>query len=234
MDTTTFTVAPANPHLADPPVLHGAPLTEAGLVVYAVHGRGQGPSFMVEQADRVNLPGVAWVAPRADADTWYPQSFLEPIEQNQPRLDHALDAVRSHLADLGRMGWAPRDVVLFGFSQGACLLAEYLLREQPSCAGVFLHTGGYLGPEPRPWAAVPESGLPGTEAVLLCAEKDEFVPLVRVEKTAGALASLGARIELTTYDDPLHHLNEDSIVRLRRMVRKRLLERVEVVPEPEP
>ncbi|WP_188189671.1 alpha/beta hydrolase [Nonomuraea sp. SYSU D8015] len=92
--------------------------------------------------------------------------------------------MRTHLADLGRMGWAPRDVVLFGFSQGACLLAEYLLREQPSCAGVFLHTGGYLGPEPRPWAAVPGGGLPGTEAVLLCAEEDEFVPLARVEKTA--------------------------------------------------
>jgi predicted esterase len=233
MGETAFTTAPNNPHLAGPPVLRGAPLDQAGLVVYAVHGRGQGPAFMVEQADRVNLPGVAWVVPGADADTWYPQSFLAPLEENQPRLDQALDTVRTHLADLGRMGWASRDVVLFGFSQGACLLAEYLLRDQPSCAGAFLHTGGHLGPDARSWSPEPGTGLPGTEIVLLSAEEDEFVPLVRAEKTAGALAALGARIELTTYDDPLHHLNEDSIVRLRRMLRSRLLDRVEVAAEAE-
>jgi predicted esterase len=230
-ETTAFTTAPDNPHLARPPLLHGAPLDRAGLVVYAVHGRGQGPAFMVEQADRVGLPGVAWVVPGADGDTWYPRGFLAPLEENQPHLDHALETVRTHLADLERMGWAARDVVLFGFSQGACLLSEYLLREQPSCAGAFLHTGGHLGPVAKPWPARPESGLTGTEFVLLCAEEDEFVPLVRAERTAGALASLGARIELTTYDDPLHHLNEDSIVRLRRMLRTRLLERAEEVTQ---
>ncbi|MFF9036050.1 alpha/beta hydrolase [Streptomyces sp. NPDC014892] len=230
-ETTAFTTTPDNPHLARPPLLYGAPLDRAGLVVYAVHGRGQGPGFMVEQAERVNLPGVAWVVPGADSDTWYPRGFLAPLEENQPHLDHALDTVRAHLADLEGMGWAARDVVLFGFSQGACLLSEYLLREQPSCAGAFLHTGGHLGPVAKPWSARPDSGLPGTEIVLLCAQEDEFVPLVRAERTAGALASLGARIELTTYDDPLHHLNEDSVVRLRRMLRTRLLERAEAVAE---
>lgn len=232
MDTTAFTTAPGNPHLSAPPLLRGAPLADAGLVVYGVHGRGQGPGFMVEQYERVGLPGVTWVIPGADADTWYPQGFMAPPEENQPHLDHALDAVRTHLGDLARAGWASRDVVLFGFSQGACLLSEYVLRDQPSCAGAFLHTGGHLGPEAKPWPAVPGTGLPGTEIVLLCAEEDEFVPLTRAEQTAGALASLGAKVEFTTYDDPLHHLNEDSIVRLRRMLRTRLLERVEVVTEP--
>lgn len=234
MGGTAFTInttTSGNPHLAAQPVLHGAPLDQAGLVVYAVHGRGQGPAFMVEQADRVHLPGVAWVCPRADAETWYPQSFLAPLEENQPHLDHALDTVRTHLADLGLMGWASRDVVLFGFSQGACLLTEHLLREQPSYASAFLHTGGYLGPDARSWTAAPDTALAGTEIVLLCAEEDEFVPLPRVEESAGALATLGAKIEFTTYGDPSHHLNEDSIVRLRRMLRTRLLERVEIVRE---
>ncbi|MEU1183583.1 hypothetical protein ABZ464_39290 [Streptomyces sp. NPDC005820] len=231
MNTTVFGTRPGNPHLAAPPLLRGAPLADAGLVVYAVHGRGQGPGFMVDQYERVNLPGVAWVIPGADGDTWYPRAFMEPLEENQPHLDHALDTVRTHLADLARAGWAARDVVLFGFSQGACLLSEYLLRDQPSYAGAFLHTGGHLGPDAVPWPAGPGNALPGTEIVLLCAEEDEFVPLPRAERTAGALAALGARVEFTTYDDPLHHLNEDSIVRLRRMLRTRLLERVEIVDE---
>jgi len=233
MAIPAFTTALDNPHLASTPVVHGAPLDEAALVVYAVHGRGQSPDFMIEQARRVDLPGISWVAPNADAGTWYPQSFLEPLRQNQPRLNYALGAVATHLSDLDRLGWAARDVLLFGFSQGACLLAEHLLRQQPSCAGAFLHTGGYLGPDAREWPALEGSGLPGTEVVLLSAEEDEFVPLSRVERTAGAFARLGARIELTTYDDPEHHLNEDSVVRLRRMLRQRLLERVEVVEEPQ-
>lgn len=229
MDTTIFGIRPGNPHLAAQPLLRGAPPADAGLVVYAVHGRGQGPGFMVEQYERVNLPGVTWVIPGADGDTWYPRAFMDPLEENQPYLDHALATVETHLADLTRAGWATRDVVLFGFSQGACLLSEYLLRKQPSCASAFLHTGGHLGPESTPWPAVPGNGLPGTEVVSLCAQEDRFVPLPRAERTAGALAALGARVEFTTYDDPLHHLNEDSIVRLRRMLRTRLLERVEIV-----
>ena len=220
MDAPAFTTDRRNPHLARQPVLLGAPLHQARTVVYAVHGRGQGAGFMVEQAERVGVLGVAWVLPQAHEDSWYPLSFLEPSTANQPYLDQSLEMVGVHAADLVRMGRDPGATVLFGFSQGACLLAEYLLRVQPRCAGAFLHTGGYVGADHRPWARVGD-GLSGAEVILHCAEDDEFVPLSRVQETAGALAGVSARIELTTYDDPVHHLNEDSIVRLRRMLTSR-------------
>nr|WP_231710073.1 phospholipase [Arthrobacter zhangbolii] len=187
------------------------------MVVYAVHGRGQSPDFMKDVADRVDLPDLAWVLPAAHNKSWYPQSFLAPIEDNQPELDVALETVRSHLAVLlGRDG---PPVGVLGFSQGACLLSEYLLRERPPLAGAVLHTGGYLGPAPRAWPVNPD--LSGLAVELLTSQDDAWVPLHRVEATALAFRSLGATVELTTYDDPEHHLNDDSIRMIRRYLRQR-------------
>lgn len=205
---------PFNPHLSQDPLWYGP--ADASLVVYAVHGRGQSPDFMKDVADRVDLPDLAWVLPAAHNNSWYPQSFLAPVEDNQPELGDALEAVRTHLADL-----LDRDgpVGVLGFSQGACLLSEYLLQERPPVAGAVLHTGGYLGPAQRDWP--PDPHLTGLAVELLTSRDDAWVPLHRVEATALAFRSLGATVALTTYDDPEHHLNDDSIRIIRRYLRQR-------------
>jgi phospholipase/carboxylesterase len=206
-----------NPHLATPPVHYGAPQTQADVVVYAVHGRGQSPTFMESLAQHVDLDGACWIMPSAHENSWYPEGFLQPMETNQPRLDQALDAVSQHLASL-RADIGPRTpLVLLGFSQGACLLSEYILREQPNCAGAVLHTGGYIGPEEHGWSKRGD-GLSGLPILMGTAVEDAWVPLHRVEATARALSELGARIELNEYDDPEHHINDDSMVRLRKFL----------------
>ncbi|MBP3035903.1 phospholipase [Arthrobacter sp. zg-ZUI100] len=209
----------SNPHPAHGPFWYGPPLEEAALIIYAVHGRGQTPAYMAQVADRVAMPEVAWVLPAAHNRSWYPQSFLAPIEENQPVLDDALETVRTQLGVL--LGQDGPPVGVLGFSQGACLLSEYLLQDQPHLAGAILHTGGYLGSSEREWAASPESNLVGLSVELFTAREDAWVPLHRVEATRHAFRSLGATVELTAYDDPEHHLNEDSIRRIRRYLRHR-------------
>ena len=110
-------------------------------------------------------------------------------------------------------------VVVLGFSQGACLLSEYLLRDQPHLAGAFLHTGGYLGSPERDWGLSSPSNLSGLTVELCTAREDAWVPLHRVEATRHAFRSLGAAVELTVYDDSEHHLNDDSIRMIRRYLR---------------
>lgn len=210
---------PTNPHLTHEPLRHGAPPGSAALVVYAVHGRGQSPAFMAELADRIDLPGVAWVLPQAHGSSWYPQGFLAPLAENQPELDHALETVRAHTRPLLEQDGPP--VAVLGFSQGACLLSEWLLRDQPRLAGAVLHTGGYLGPDERTWDASPGRGLSGQVVELLTAREDAWVPLHRVQATGDAFRSLGATVELTVYDDPEHHLNDDSVRRIRRYLQRR-------------
>lgn len=210
---------PANPHLMREPLWYGPSVEDASLVVYAVHGRDQDPGYMMQVADRVDLPDVAWVLPAAHNRSWYPVGFLAPIEENQPALDDALQTVRTQLGTLMDQERPP--LAVLGFSQGACLLSEYLLREQPHLAGAVLHTGGYLGPSEREWSAGPELNLAGLAVELLSAREDAWVPLHRVEATRRAFSSLGAAVELTVYDDTQHHLNEDSIRRIRRYLRQR-------------
>lgn len=197
------------------PDVYGASATDAALVVYGVHGRGQSPEFIRELADRVgDLDRIRWVIPAAPDNTWYPNGFLAGPAENQPALDSSLQTVGEQLADV--LEATDRPVVALGFSQGACLLAEHLLTKRPQVAGIVLHTGGYLGPEPRSFAAQPQ--FPGTPTAVLTAEEDEWVPLYRTRETVEALTSAGAAVTLTVYDDPEHHINDDAVDRIRELL----------------
>ena len=72
----------------------------ARTAVLAVHGRGQTPAFMQEQAARLAASGVRFYAPSAAGDSWYPKPFLEPLDNNEPDLSHALEAITAHVAAL--------------------------------------------------------------------------------------------------------------------------------------
>lgn len=210
-------------HLDIGPVHHGAAPDRAQLIVYGVHGRTQSPDFMIEQADRLGLDEVAWVLPAAAGNSWYPGKFMEEHSVNQPQLDQALQVVETQLGRLlaGRAGGGP-PVVVFGFSQGACLLAEYLLTRQPPVDGAVLHTGGYLGPSRRDLDPLPRNGLEGVEVAMFVADQDPWVPLSRARETRHAFESVGAQASLQVYEDTEHHINEDSLSRIRDYLQHRL------------
>lgn len=202
-------------------VHHGAEPEQARLVVYGVHGRTQSPQFFIDLAQRIGVEGICWWLPSAAGHSWYPGKFMEPFESNQPQLGQALAVVEDQLWKL----LATRDddgapVVVFGFSQGACLLAEYLLTVQPAVDGALLHTGGYLGPRPRSFDAASEPGLSGSAIELFCADEDPWVPLHRVKDTAAAFEGLTTVTTLSVYRDEEHHITEDAVARIREYLRR--------------
>lgn len=204
-----------NPHLRATPVMVGpVDLSTASLVVLAVHGRRQTAQYMVDAARRVDVDAVAYVAPQASDSSWYPQPFLEPVDTNEPALSHALSAVRNHLDSIVAQDIPPERIVVWGFSQGACLLAEYLLRFQPRLAAAVLNTGGYLGPDVKVWPLTGD--LSGMPILLTGAARDAWVPLHRTNATAEAFTDLGAAITLYVDSDPEHHINDDVIALMRR------------------
>ncbi|KIH99528.1 hypothetical protein LP52_06460 [Streptomonospora alba] len=205
-----------NPHLAVPRSHHGAPVDEAGVIVYAAHGRGQSAEYMRDLARRVGLDGAAWVLPNAADHTWYPGGFMQPARENEPRLGQALETVEAHTAELSA---AQAPLVALGFSQGACLLAEYLLTRRPALAGAILHTGGYTGPHEREWDGG-GAGLVGLPVLMASAEKDPWVPLHRVHATASGLSRLGAHVACDVYDDTEHRVNDDAVDRIRTFLRR--------------
>ena len=171
----------------------GTPADRAELAVLAVHGRGQDPAFMRATARRFGSAPVRFYAPEAEGNTWYPLSFLEPVERNQPALDRSSRILEACLDRLAQAGFDRRRVVLWGFSQGACLLSHLVLTDPRPVAGLVLFTGGYLGTAPPP---VPgDRVLHGVPAVLRSIEDDPWVPRHRVEDTAALLRQAGAQVD---------------------------------------
>src|SRR4051794_36817915 len=108
-----------NPHLEQPVLVSGAALEGCRAAVLLFHGRGRAPEEMIALAERIAVPGAAYLAPTADGNSWYPYSFLEPLERNQPALAQALAACHAQVAELLERGIDQRRLVLIGFSQGA-------------------------------------------------------------------------------------------------------------------
>ncbi len=143
----------------------------------------------------------ALVAPQARHSTWYPQSFLSPFEANQPWLDSALLRVAALVEEVERAGVPAARIVLFGFSQGACLASEFVARNPRRYGALVAATGGRIGPPGTSFAASDERGpLAGTPAHLSAGDPDPHVPWSRVEETAASLRALGA--EVTTEREP--------------------------------
>lgn len=210
----------ANPH-AGQPVLHaGAQPADARLAVILVHGRGGSAEDMLGLARELAVHDVAFLAPQAAGHTWYPQSFLSPIEQNQPYLDSALGALARLVETVEAQGMAAARVVLLGFSQGACLSLEFAARHARRYAGIAGLSGGLIGPDGTP-RAYPGS-LDGTPVFLGCSDRDPHVPASRVTESAEVFSRLGAIVDKRIYPGMGHTINEDELEAVRRLLTRRV------------
>jgi phospholipase/carboxylesterase len=160
-------------------------------------------------------PDVAWVLPAAAAGSWYPARFFDPRIANEPWLGHALEACEAAIADVLAAGVPPQRVVLAGFSQGGCLVADLIARTPRPYAGVALLTGALIGPEDEVTRPGPLDGLP---VFMESSRYDEWVPLDRVEATARALEAAGARVELQVSDDREHRIRDAAVAGVRALL----------------
>ena len=76
-----------------------------------LHGRGATALSILDLGDAINRPDVAWVAPQARGNTWYPNRFLAPIESNEPWLSSAWPPSST---------WWPRSRRLARRAPGSC------------------------------------------------------------------------------------------------------------------
>jgi len=149
------------------------------------------------------------VAPQAVGHTWYPNSFLAPLESNQPYLDSALQKIESVVFDLLARGVPVERIALLGFSQGACLATEFAARHPRKYGAVIGLTGGLIGPPgtPRDYAG----SLAGTAVFLGAGDPDPHVPFARVQETEAVLKKMGATVDLRHYPGLPHTINADEI-----------------------
>ena len=193
----------------------GRPRGTARVAGVLLHGRGGTPDAMLELASRLDVDDIRWLAPAADGGTWYPNRFMEPIASNEPFLTRAIgrcDAAIGEAAEGGRLT-ADR-IVIVGFSQGACLTIEYVLRHPGRCGAAIVFTGGLIGPPGTDWHPA-ERTLAGLRVLVTGSHVDEWVPAERVRETARVLMAKGAKVQLHLYTGRAHLVSDEEIIEAR-------------------
>ncbi|HET9298769.1 MAG TPA: dienelactone hydrolase family protein [Candidatus Polarisedimenticolaceae bacterium] len=183
-----------------------------------VHGRGATAESILSLVPELAVPDLAYVAPQAPGNTWYPESFLAPMERNEPWLSHALQMVGDAVGELDGKGIPREHIALLGFSQGACLMLEFAARNAARYGALVGWSGGLIGPRGTP-RAYPGS-FDGTPVFLGCSDRDPHVPAWRVEETADVLTRMGAEVDLRFYPGLPHTVNEDELQAARALLQR--------------
>jgi len=197
-----------NPH-KDVEVLEKGSL-ESGRAVILLHGRGATAQGILQLAE--SLPEAKFYAPQAASRTWYPHSFMKPREINQPHLDSALDKIDS-IVDQVSQEIVSNKIVVAGFSQGACLSAEYAAKNPGDVGGVISFSGGLIGEQIQKF-----DGQFNGRVFLGCAENDPHIPKTRVNQTEKVFKNLEADVEKYIFEGSNHGIDHFEIKKASELI----------------
>ena len=205
-----------DPHRDGPVRLLGTPLGEAAGAVILVHGRGASAEDILALASDLYAPELAYLAPQAADNSWYPHSFLAPVAQNEPWLTSALRKLEATVRIANDSRIPTHRIVIGGFSQGACLAAEFAARHPQRYAGFIGFTGGLIGPLGLDlWH---EGNFAGTPSLFSSGDPDPHVPWQRVEQSAKIFAEMGAAVRSQRYANRPHTISNEEIDLARKLI----------------
>lgn len=194
----------------------GAPLAEARAALLMIHGRGAGPKNILDLAPAIAGPDIACLAPAAAGGTWYPLSFMAPIEQNEPGITSGISVVHALLDLVLDSGIPSERIMLLGFSQGACLACTAAQRRPGRYGGLMVFSGGLIGPPGTVWSEA--GGFRGTPVFFGCSDRDAHVPESRVRESAAVFERMDAQVTTRIYPGMGHLVNEDEVAFARELL----------------
>jgi predicted esterase len=192
------------------------PIASAHTAVIMIHGRGAGPGNIMDLVPAIGHPKAAYLAPAAAGGTWYPQSFMAPIEQNEPGIGSGISVIHALMDEVIGAGIPAERIILLGFSQGACLACTAAQRRPNRYGGVIAFSGGLIGPPGTTWS---ETGVFRSTPVFFgCSDRDAHVPESRVRESAAVLERMGAQVTTRIYPGMGHLVNADEIAFARELL----------------
>lgn len=186
----------------------GKGLTKDSNVLVMLHGRGASAEDILSLASYLDVNDFTLMAPQATNNTWYPYSFLAPPSQNEPWLSSALNLLKDLLDDLNRKEIPSENIFFLGFSQGACLMLEFVTRNAAKYGGVVAFTGGLIGD--KIYNQNYKGDFLSTPIFIGTSNPDPHVPVERVYATANILKSMNADVTEKVYTNMGHTINQDE------------------------
>lgn len=205
-----------DPHQDQKVYTAGKPLAEAKAAMILVHGRGATAPSILSLSQELDHPDLAYLAPQAANYTWYPYSFLAPLDHNEPGLSSGLAKIGELVARVEAAGIPPEKIIIAGFSQGACLASEFVARNARRYGGLLVFSGGVIGPPGT--SRDYEGSLEGTRVFLGCSDIDPHIPEARVHESAGVFERLGAQVVEKIYSGMGHTIVPDEIDEARQII----------------
>ena len=208
----------ADIHQGQPVIHFGEGLENAKLVVILIHGRGATAESMLPVAEALHMDGIGFMVPQAALNRWYPNTAFGPLESNEPDLSSALGIVDSLVKDVHEKGFSDQQIAFGGFSQGACLAAEYIARNARRYAGLFIFSGALIGPKGMPHNY--PGSFDGMPVFIGGSDVDPWVAHDLLNETASVFEKMGANVDFRTYPGMGHTVNQDEIDSVRAMLLK--------------
>lgn len=206
------------PHGTEPVVLAGN-ITNPTRALLLMHGRGASAENIMQLTSELAIPNEYIVlAPQAANHTWYPERFTVSTPENQPDLDSALNRIQTMLSFLETtFGIHSNQIIIAGFSQGACLTAEYLKRYPAVYKGVAVFSGGLIGSDIEVGTAS-TGDLKQTPIYIGCDVEDFHIPKERVVVTAETLTKMEANVDLQLYEGLGHTIHTKGLAALQHFI----------------
>ena len=167
------------------------------VAIIAIHGWKGNRSSMEHVANALNIKYAQWTfiqGPYAAGDNKY--SWFEGNEKEGWNYQESFDLLYKTILNINQSGFPKSKIFLLGFSQGACLAMEFIIRQKFSIGGIIPIAGFIVEKDKFKNGMV--DGSQNTPVLLIHGSKDEMVLPVESKIALKLFSDSGYKVKLET------------------------------------
>ena len=167
------------------------------VAIIAIHGWRGNRSSMEHVANALNMKYAQWTfiqGPYVVSDNEY--SWFEGNKKEGWRYQESFDLLHKTILNLNKNGFPNSKIVLLGFSQGACLAMEFIIRQEFSLGGI-IPIAGFIG-QKNIFKNDIIDGAQDTPVLLIHGKRDEIVLPAESEIAFKIFSDAGFKVQLQT------------------------------------
>ena len=167
------------------------------VAIIAIHGWKGNRSSMEHVANALNIKYAQWTfveGPYAVGNNKY--SWFERNEKEGWKYQESFDILQNTILDINKSGFPKSKIFLLGFSQGACLAMEFIIRQKFSLGGI-IPIAGFIGEKDKFKNGIVD-GSQNTPVLLIHGSKDEMVLPFESKIALKLLSDAGFEVKLET------------------------------------